>query len=191
MEPQRLTTRTVIQRVVTLTKHTNELQALSTLSVPSVSGWNRQGSTNSEIVQVIGTNGNSQSPRGGLTYALSPLRKFDFSRTQKALQLELNRRCSRISKTLRYEPKQCLDLVRDLSQQLRRTIKPDTLNNIRYKIVVIVTIVQTKPNRQIHQSMSVVSRCLWDCETDGSITAQAKLGYDMLAIATAFAVYTD
>jgi hypothetical protein len=192
MEPKRLTTRAMLQRVVNLTKHVSELQPTTNLTVPSRNnGWHQQGSIIADISQGLGVNGNSQSPRAVSTSALGPLRKFDFSRAQKALQLELNRRCSRIEKTLRYDPKQCLDLVRDLSQQLRRTVKPDILNNIRYKIVVIVTIVQTTPNRKIHQSMSVVSRCLWNCETDGSITAQAKLGHDMLAIATAFAVYTD
>jgi hypothetical protein len=39
--------------------------------------------------------------------------------------------------------------------------------------------------------MTLASRCLWDRNTDGSITVQAKLGYDMLVIATAFAVYTN
>jgi hypothetical protein len=187
MEPKRLTTRAMLQRVVNLTKHAHELQSSSNLTVPFWNNnWHRQTSTGSDT----GINAYNQSPRGS-TYALGPYRKFDFSRAQKLLQLELNRRCSRISKTLHYDPKQCLDLVQDLSQQLRRVMKPDVSNNIRYKIVVIVTIVQTIPDRQIHQSMAIVSRCLWNRETDGSITAQAKLGYDMLAIATVFAVYTD
>jgi hypothetical protein len=191
MESKRLTTRAMIQRVVTLSKHANDLQSSSNLAVPFWNNtWNRQASTNSDIVQGQNLNGNNQSPRGS-TYALGPNRKFDFSRAQKFLQSELNRRCGRISKLLRYDPKQCLDLVRDLSQQLRRIIKPDTLNNIRYKIIVLVTIVQTTPDRQIHQSMAIASRCLWDRETDGSITVQTNLGYDMLAIATAFAIYKD
>jgi hypothetical protein len=191
MEPKRLTTRDMLQRVVTLTKHAHELQT-SNLTVPfsNNNNWHRQGSTNSDIVPGLGITAINQSPRGA-TYALGPYRKFDFSRTQKNLQLELNRQCARISKSFRYDPKYCLDNVRDLSQQLRRVIKPDILNNIRYKIVVLVNIVQTIPDRQIHQSMSIASRCLWNRETDGSITVQAKLGYDMLAIATVFAVYTD
>lgn len=191
MEPKRLTTRAMLQRVVNLTKHAHDLQSSSNLTVPfwNSGSWHRQASTNSDAGQGLNGTG-SQSPRGP-TYALGPHRKFDFSRAQKLLQLELNRRCARISKTLHYDPKQSLDLVRDLSQQLRRVIKPDTANNIRYKIIVLVTIVQIIPDRQIHQSMAIVSRCLWNRETDGSITVQAKLGYDMLAIATAFAVYTD
>lgn len=191
MEPKRLTTRAMLQRVVNLTKHAHDLQTSSSLAVPSWgNNWHRQASTNSDVGPGLSTTGNNQSPRGS-TFALGPHRKFDFSRAQRLLQLELNRRCARISKTLHYDPKQCLDLVRDLSQQLRRVIKPDISNNIRYKIIVLVTIVQITPDRQIHQSMVIVSRCLWNRETDGSITVQAKLGYDMLAIATAFAVYTD
>jgi hypothetical protein len=191
MEPKRLTTRAMLQRVVTLTKHAHELQSSTNLVVPlRNSNWHRQASTNSDIVQALGGTVNNQSPPGP-TYVLGPSRKFDFSRAQRVLQLELNRQCSRVSKLLQYDPKQCLDLVRDLSQQLRRVIKPDLLNYIRYKIVVLVTIVQTAPDRQIHQAMAIASRCLWDRETDGSITAQAKLGYNMLAIATVFAVYTD
>jgi len=187
MEPKRLTTRAMLQRVVNLTKHAHELQSSSNLTVPFWNNnWHRQTSTNFDI----GINTNNQSLQGS-AYPLGPYRKFDFSRAQKLLQFELNRRCSRISNSLRYDPKQCLDLVRDLSQQLRRVIKPDTSNNIRYKIVVLVTIVQTTPNRQIHQSIAIASRCLWDREKDGSITVQTKLGYDMLAIATAFAVYKD
>jgi len=186
MEPNRLTTRAMLQRVVTLTKHAHELQASSSLNVPF---WNRQPSTNSNSDFYLLGNG-SQSPHGP-TYTLVPTRKFDFSRAQRLLQFELNRRCSRIPKTFRYDPKQCLDLVRDLSQQLRRVIKPDVLNHIRYKIIVLVSIVQTTPDRQIHQSMTIVSRCLWNQETDGSVTVQTKLGFDMLATATAFAIYTD
>ena len=56
---------------------------------------------------------------------------------------------------------------------------------------VLITIVQTSPNRQVHQSISIASRCLWDRETDGSVTVQSKLGYNMIAIATAYAIYTD
>jgi hypothetical protein len=185
MESKRLTTRAMLQRVVNLTKHAHDLQSTTNLTVP---GWNRHGSTNSEPgLNGIGIN---QSPRAS-TYALGPQRKFDFSRAKKILQLELNRRCSRISKTLHYEQNQCLDLVRDLSQQLRRSIKLDSCNNHRYKIIVLVTIVQSTPDRQKRQSMAIVSRCLWDRETDGSVTAQSNLGYDMHVIATAFAVYTD
>lgn len=186
MEPKRLTTRAMLQRVVNLTKHAHELQSPTNLAVPFwSSGWLRQASTNSDTTQA------NQSPRNVATYALSPTRKFDFSRAQRVLQLELNRRCSRIPRLLHYDPKQSLDLARDLSQQLRRALKPETSNSNRYKVVVLVTIVQLAPDRQNHQSIALVSRCLWNRETDGSITAQAKLGYDMVAITTAFAVYTD
>ena len=191
MDSKPSTTRAMLQRVVNLTKHAHDLQSSANLTVPTWGkNWNRQASTNSEIGQGLLTAANNQSPRTS-TYALGPNRKFDFARAQKLLQLELTRRCTRISKTVHYEPKRCLDLVRDFSQQLRRVLKPDTLNNLRYRIIVLVTIVQATPDRQIHQSMAIASRCLWDRETDGSVTAQATLGYDMLAIATAFAVYAD
>jgi hypothetical protein len=185
METKSFTTRSMLQRAFTLTKQRNEQQLSSNLTVPILNkGWQRQSSTNSDVTITI------PSPRLS-TYALFPQRKFDFLRAKKHLQLELNRRCGNISKNIRYDPKLSIDLVRDLAQQLRRVIKPDYLNYIRYKIVIIISIVQTAPNRQTHQSMTVVSRCLWDRNTDGSITVQAKLGYDMLVIGTAFAVYTD
>lgn len=192
MEPKRLTTRAMLQRVVTLTKHAHELQSSMNLTVPlGANGWHRQASTNSDLGQGSTSNGTNQSPRSIPTYALGPANKFDFSRAQRLLQSELNRRCSRVSKILRYDPKQSLDLARDASLQLRRALKSDMSNNTRFKIVVITTIVQTAPGRQIHQSMSIASRCLWDLETDGSITVQANVGYDMSATATAFAVYTE
>lgn len=187
MEPKRLTTRAMLQRVLNLTRNVSELQSSSSLTVPfGHNNWYHQASSNSDTGQGLG----AQSPAAP-KYALGPQRKFDFSRAQKFLQLELNRRCARISKSLRYDPKFALDLVRDLSQQLRRIIKPDTLNSIRYKIIVLVTIVQITPDQQIQQSMAIVSRCLWNHATDGSVTVQSKLGYDMTAIATTFAVYTD
>ncbi len=57
--------------------------------------------------------------------------------------------------------------------------------------MVLISIVKTTPNRQIHQSIAIVSKYLWNRATDGSVTVQEKLGYDILAIATAFAVDTD
>jgi hypothetical protein len=185
MEAKRLTTRPMLQRTFTVTKQLSEQQISSNLTVPLINkSCQRQSSTNSDGTII------NQSPRSS-TYALNPQKRFDFKRAQKLLQLELNRRCAKILKTIRYDPKLSIDLVRDLAQQLRRVIKPDYLNYTRYKIVVLISIVQTSPNRQIHQSMTIASRCLWDKTTDGSITVQAKLGYDMLAVATAFAVYTD
>ena len=187
MEPKRLTARTMLQRVVTLTKHTHDLQLTSSLTVPSWnSSWYRQASTNSESAAIAASH-ISMAP----TYALAPQRKFDFYRAQKILQSELNRRCAKIPKRTRYDPKHCLDLVRDLSHHLRRALRSESSLNARYKIVVLATIVQISPDRQVQQSMLVASRCLWDRETDGSITAQTSFGYDMQAIATAFAVYTD
>ncbi|UJR25476.1 hypothetical protein I4U23_006822 [Adineta vaga] len=187
MEPPRLTTRAMLQRVVNLTKHAHELQAPSSLTVPFWHNkWFHQSSTASDIGHRLGT----QSPAIP-TYALTPQKKFDFIRAQKFLHVELNRRCARLSKTLRYEPKLAIDLAREFSQHLCRILKPDLLNKIRYKIIVLVTIVQVTPDQQKRQSMAIVSRCLWNSETDGSITVQVKIGYDMVAIATAFAIYTD
>lgn len=186
METQTLSTRSMLQRAFTLTKQTNEQQLSTNLTVPSLNkAWPRQGSVNSDVTTSI-----NPSPRSA-SFALAPQRKFDFLRAQKFLQLELNRRCGKIATNVRYDPKLCIDLVRDLAHQLRRIIKPDYLNYVRYKIIVIINIVQTKPNRQIHQAITMVSRCLWNHETDGSVTVQTKLGFDMLAVATAFAIYTD
>jgi hypothetical protein len=186
MDSKRLAARAMLQRVVTLTKNAQELQGGSNLTVPSRNTtWNRQSSVNSEVTAALA---NTPLPP---TYALLPQRPFDFCRTQKILQHELDRHCARISKTYRYNPKHCLDLVREIAQQLRRTIRPDLGSNARYKIVIMVTITQIFPNRQTHQSMAIVSRCLWNADTDGSMTVQSNIGHDMSAIVTAFAVYTD
>jgi len=177
METKSFRARAMFQRASELTKRSN-------LTVPLINGWKRQSSTNSDTSIINST------PQL-TTYALVPQRKFDFLRAQKLLQLELNRCCGRISKNVQYDPKVSVNLVRDLAQQLRRVIRPDYLNCVRYKIVILVSIVQITPNQQVHQSLTIVSRCLWNRDTDGSVTVQTKFGYDMLAIATAFAVYTD
>ncbi|CAF0964150.1 unnamed protein product [Rotaria sordida] len=188
METKRSTTR-MLQRVVNLTKHVHDFRSSVNVTIPS---WYNYSYASVDFDQVHGVspitiNQNLQTS----PYIPGPYRKFDFSRAQKLLQFEFNRRCSAISKLIRYDPKLCRELVQDLSQQLRRMTKPDILNSTRYKIIVLVTIVQTIPDRQQHQSLTIVSRCLWNHETDGSVTLQAPLGYDMLAIATVFAVYTD
>ncbi|CAF2316576.1 unnamed protein product [Rotaria sp. Silwood2] len=192
MESKRLAARSMLQRVVNLTKHAHDFQ--SSVNVPIPSWYNhsyRRGSVNFDQAQGLNPTDINQNPPTS-RYILGPHRKFDFSRAQKLLQFEFNRQCAAAtSKLIRYDPKICLELAQDLSQQLRRLMKPDVLNSTRYKIIVLVTIVQTVPNRQQHQSLAIVSRCLWNHETDGSITLQARLGYDMLAITTVFAVYTD
>ncbi|CAF0765180.1 unnamed protein product [Adineta ricciae] len=187
MEPPQLTTRAMLQRVVNLTKHAYGLQASPKLNVPF---WHNKLFQQSSTASDIGQRYSAQSP-GASTYALTPQKKFDFIRAKKFLQLELDRRCARLSKTSRYEPKLALDFVRELSYHLRRVLKPDPSSKVRYKTIVLVTIVQIPTDRQKHQSMAIVSKCLWNSETDGSVTVQCKLGYDMIAIAIAYAVYTD
>ncbi|CAF0769719.1 unnamed protein product [Rotaria sordida] len=184
MDTKRLTPRHVFQGVLLFTPPLSEQKLLSSsLTVPS---WNKnaRSSTISDTVVI------NQSPRAS-TYSLGPTKKFDFSRAQKVLQSELTRHCAKVPRYVRYDSKLSNDLAYDLARQLRRVMKADNLNYTRYKIVVLISIVQMAPSRQIHQSMAIVSRCLWDRDTDGSITAQTKLGYDMVAVATAFAVYTD
>jgi len=182
METKRFTTHPILQRVFTLTKQSNDQQLSTKLTVPV---WHKtcqqQASTSSDVTII------NPIPQPS-TYALSPQKKFDFPRAQKLLQLEINRRCGKISKTIRYDPKLSIELVRDLAQRLRRVIKSDYL---RYKMIVLVSIVQAIPTQQTHQSLIIASRCLWNQDTDGAITVKAQLGYDMVAIATAFVVYTD
>ncbi|CAF2414663.1 unnamed protein product [Rotaria sp. Silwood2] len=185
MDIKRLATRNILQKVFNLTPSSNEQQLSSGLTVPLLNKNERSSTSTVPEVAII-----NPSPVAA-TYALGPTKKFDFSRAQKLLQLELTRRCAKISRNVRYDPKLSSDLAGDLAQQLRRVVKADNLNYARYKIVVLISIIQTAPNRQIHQSVALVSRCLWNRDTDGSVTAQTKLGYDMVAIATAFAVYTD
>lgn len=175
----------MLQKVFIITKPTTDQTISSTLAVPLL---NKAVQLPGNVV--VEPNVAVQSPRSSAYGATAPV-KFDFSRAQKLIQLELNRRCSKLSKNMRYDPKTSIDLARDVAQQLRRVIKPETLNCARYKIIVIGSVVQTKPNRQIHQSVNIVSRCLWDQDTDGSVTVQSKLGHDMFVTATLFAVYTD
>ena len=188
MEPKRLSTRALLQRVVTLTKHAHDLQSSSsTLTVPiRPSYWKRQASTNSDT---SGTNGSAQLVQPP-TYALGPQRKFDFARVKKILQSELDERCSKLPASFPYHPRKCRDLVRDLAQHLRTSVKPELLSNLRYKLIVLVTIAQVIPDPDRRHSIAMVSRCLWDHDTDGSITVRAPIGSDMHAIATVFAVYT-
>lgn len=192
MESKRLRTYSMLQRVVTLTRHAQDFR--SSLSgaqgLSNHTGWHRQASLNYDQISGLHSKPTNQNLPTYL-YPLGPDRKYDFERAKRFLQMELNRRCALISKQVKYEPKQCLDFVQDLSQHLRRVLKSDILNCIRYKIIVIVTILQTLPGGGRNQSIAIVSRCLWNHVTDGSISAEAPLGYDMLANATVFAVYTE
>ncbi|CAF3316900.1 unnamed protein product [Rotaria socialis] len=191
MESKRIRTRTMLQRVMALTKRANDFQSSVNLTaLLPTNNWHLSTGINLDQIQGLKTNPTYQNLQ--LTaYPLRPSRNFDFARAQKLLQLELNRRCASISNLIRYDPKNCLNFAQALSQRLRRVLKSDTLNSMRYKIIVIVTIVQAISDGRRSQSMAIISRCLWDHETDGSITAQATFGYDMLAVATAYAVYTD
>ena len=185
MATSRLSTRKVLRQVLTIRKEKNEQQLSSNLTVPV---WNKYLQSLSSISSdPVNIHQGSQST----IYALGPPKKFDFSHAQKLLQLELNRSCMKVSSNARYDSQLSHNLAHDLAQQLRQILKPDYLHCLRYKIIVLVSIVQTIPNRQIHQSMAIASRCLWNQDTDGSVTAQTKLGHDMLAIATAFVLYAE
>lgn len=181
--------RAVIQRVFTLSKEKDAIEqpTATNLTVPL---WNtlwHSGSNPSVEGSIVAT----LSPRSLPSYVLAPQRNFDFSRAQKLLHFELQRRCNKIAKTFHYEAKFANDFARELSQQLRRILKLDHLFGQRYKFIVLASVVQVAPNRQIHQSVIISSRCLWSRDTDGSITVQSKLGQDMMTIVTAFAIYTD
>lgn len=188
MEARRPTaTRNIFQRALTLSKPPAESLLTSNLTIPFLNKNLLLPKRVNSDAAATATNLSSRS-----THSLfGPKNKFDFSRAQKLLETELDRRCAKVPKTARYDPKTAAELARDLSQQLRRALKPDLVNSIRYKIVVITTILQAVPNRQTHQFVTIASRCLWSQDTDGSITIQAKLGYDMYATATLFAVYTE
>ncbi|CAF1333615.1 unnamed protein product [Rotaria magnacalcarata] len=191
MESKRTRTRNMLQRVMTLTKHAYDFQSSVNLTAPlSMNSWHLSPGINLDQIQGLNTNPTYQNLQL-TTCPLCPSRNFDFARAQKFLQLELDRQCASISNLIRYDPKNCLNFVQDLSQHLRRVLKSDTLNSMRYKIIVIATIVQAIPDGRRSQSIAIISRCLWDHETDESITAQATLGYDMLVVATVYAVYTD
>ena len=176
----------MLQRLATISKDSIEQPLSSSVTAPL---WNSAWqSTVGPLVEGLLS---GQSPRVLPTFALGPEPKYDFSRAQKLMQSELNRRCRKLGHPAVYDPQQSSEVANDLAHRLRRVVKLDGLNGLRYKFVVLVSIVQIAPNRQVHQSMAFVSRCLWNRETDGSMTAQAKLGLDMMVVATAFALYTD
>ena len=183
MESKRLLTRPIVS---TQSKDSIEQQISANLSVPL---WNNAWSTQANLISDVSVA--NQSPRPAATYMLGPPRKYDFFRAQKLFQFELNRRCAAVSRDLHYDTKVSGDLGRELTQQLRRVIKSDYLHSARYKIVVLVAIVQTAPSRQVHQWITVASRCLWSRETDGFITARANVGFDMMVSANAYALYAE
>ncbi|CAF3338597.1 unnamed protein product [Rotaria socialis] len=185
METKRLIARSILEKAWSIVKPPNDAPLSTNLALPLLS----KHLIPPAIVNSEGTVA-SQSPRS-LAYSLGPTKKYDFVRAQKLLESELNRRCARISKHAKYNSKLSSDISRDLVIQLRRILKLEYLNSVRYKIIIMISVVQTVPNRLTHQSMAIVSRCLWNQDTDGSITVQAKIGYDMVATATAFIVYTD
>lgn len=188
MEPKRLPIRAMLQSVFNFSKDSHEQLSPKTLTIPLLMNppfWNSAFSTHNEGSIV------SQTPRSSSLNALGSAKRYDFARAQRILQTELNRRCMKIAKTIVYDAKFSADFARDVTAQIRRAIKNDYVHRTRYKLVILSTVVQIAPSRQSPQSMILASRCLWNTETDGSITAQSQLGLDMMAVVTVFVIYTE
>lgn len=74
-------------------------------------------------------------------------------------------------------------LTTGLTDEIKRRVK--NLGYPRYKFVVMVTICQ-----DAKQSMQMVSRCLWNKDTDNFAEAVFK-DADLYAVATLYAVYFE
>ncbi|CAF1058715.1 unnamed protein product [Didymodactylos carnosus] len=116
------------------------------------------------------------------TYSLTPEKnkKFDIFRVRKLINNELNF----VPHTIKYDSKIYLELIKDLTVQLKKSIRDVTYS--RYKIVVIITGGQNNSN----QTLIYASRCLWDKTTDGSLTVNYKVG-DIYLLITVYFVYTE
>ena len=185
METNSLPTGSMLEMVMGLARN-QEDQLAANLAVPMLlRAW--KGSTSTANEGSV----HSQTSRS-IANSLSTMSfKYDFNRGQKTLQTEINRRCNKIAKHIQYEPKLAADIARDLAHVSRRALKRDQLLSLKCKVVVLATVLQLAPDRRFHQSTFLASRCLWDVETDGSITVQNSFGRDMIAVATAFILAAD
>ena len=87
-------------------------------------------------------------------------------------------------KGIRYEPQRCKKICKDLSDEIKKTIRP--LIFPRYKLIVTLAIGQNT----MTESLIMGSRALWNTDTDNQCIVNFK-NETLYAVATIFAVYFD
>lgn len=128
--------------------------------------------------------GTSQTTRHGLpvkldnTYKLEPDRRFQTYKAEKVMMDVMKEWLTgeEYNSNIR-------NLTTGITDEIKKRVK--NLGFTRYKYVVTVTIYQ-----DAQQSLQMVSRCLWNKDTDNFAEAVFKSS-DMLAVATLYALYFE
>lgn len=128
--------------------------------------------------------GTSQTTKHGIpvklenTYKLDPDAKFESHKARDIMIQTLDEWLTGVEYNANVR-----NLTTALTDEIKKRVK--ALGFKRYKYVVTVTIYQ-----DAHQSMQMVSRCLWNKETDNFAEAVFR-NSDMLAVATLYALYYE
>lgn len=94
------------------------------------------------------------------SYQMEPVKRLRQSEVQRAAEIELDK----FLKDSRYDPITCRQLTRDIASAILEKIKE--MKVPRYKYVVMVSLGSEKS----HPGVQLGSRCLWNDNTDSSIT---------------------
>lgn len=139
-------------------------------------------SRNSKKRNSVTSNDYVQVPKLENTFSLGPneSQKFTPSRIEEVVQEILSLKLNGV----RYDPQRCKKFCKDLSEEIKKTIKPFIFP--RYKLVVTMAIGQNTSQ----ESLIMGSRALWNAETDNQCTVNFK-NETLYAVATIFAVYFD
>ena len=128
--------------------------------------------------------GTSQTTRHGIpvkldnTYKLEPDLKFETHRARDVMTQTMKEWLTGVEYSANVRT-----LTTGLSDEIKKRVK--ALGFKRYKFVVTLTIYQ-----DANQSMQMVSRCLWNKDTDNFAEAVFRTT-GMLAVATLYAVYYE
>ena len=113
------------------------------------------------------------------TYRIKPQNKFNSNSVEKIMKGVLE---SYLDGEV-YEPKMCANLAQNLSEVIKSRVKD--LGFMRYKLVCNVIIGENSD-----QDMRMVSRCLWNAETDSYAEAHYSKG-KLYAVASVYATYFE
>lgn len=129
---------------------------------------------------ISGASGSKQGPQIKYenTYKAEPDIKFESHKAKNIMAQTLNEWLSGVE----YSPS-IRKLTTGLTDEIKKRVK--ALGFARYKFVVTVTICQ-----DAKQSMQMVSRCMWNKDTDNFAEAVYKTA-DVHAIATLYACYFE
>lgn len=141
---------------------------------------NRRFST----VSKTSISGASQTTRHGIpvkldnTYKLEPDLKFESHKARDVMTQTMREWLTGVEYSANVRT-----LTTGLTDEIKKRVKALGFN--RYKFVVTLTIYQ-----DAHQSMQMVSRCLWNNDTDNFAEAVFR-NSDLLAVATLYALYYE